>query len=273
MGDVKINQEIEGDAKQLLLVEDKIRNEAEVCAHTIIIAANRHRNLLLQDLKPDARNKQELPHRPSSATLFERSESAYQLPPAEDLTNASSSSSDVPLSIHVQHIIEDTKGCPEQESQNTQIPNTTTIEHSLTQIRTHLTTLESAINANISSQSLRITGSSDPPVLDSSSLPSFKTEKKNPQTVGAVLGTVKVLCAVERGLEALVGALEVGSQTKEGDDGDKADGGEKGEKLERGLMEACLAKPEDVALEMQRAIVGMRRVLKMKAEDSSGLEK
>jgi hypothetical protein len=33
-------------------------------------------------------------------------------------------------------------------------------------------------------------------------------------------------------------------------------------------MEACLAKPEEVALEMQRAIVGMRRVLKAKGEKS-----
>jgi hypothetical protein len=47
-GDLKINQEIKGDAKQLLhAVEDKIRDEAEVCTHTIIIAANRRQDLLL----------------------------------------------------------------------------------------------------------------------------------------------------------------------------------------------------------------------------------
>jgi len=47
MGDVKINQEIKGDAKQLLHGEDKIRDEAEVCTHKINIAANRRQNLLL----------------------------------------------------------------------------------------------------------------------------------------------------------------------------------------------------------------------------------
>jgi hypothetical protein len=76
------------------------------------------------------------------------------------------------------------------------------------------------------------------------------------------LGTVKVACAVERGLEALVGALELVSEKEaagevkgEGEEG-KKEGGEKG------LMRACLARPEEVALEMQRAILGMRRVLK-----------
>ena len=70
--------------------------------------------------------------------------------------------------------------------------------------------------------------------------------------MGAVLGTVKVVCAVERGLEALVGALEMAG---------KRDGGDV-ESGEKGLMDACLEKSEEVALEMQNAIVGMRRVLK-----------
>ncbi len=118
-----------------------------------------------------------------------------------------------------------------------------------------------------------MTGSSEPPVLDYSSLPNFKSEKNKPQTVGAVLGTVKVLCAVERGLEALVGALELVSQATEGNHGVIDEEGEKGRELEGGLMDACLAKPEEVALEMQRAIMGMRRVLKMRAEKSSGTEK
>lgn len=245
--------EIEGDAKQLPHVEGKIGDGAEAP-------------------EPDAHTEQELPQRPSSAPPFEESESAYQLPPAADLINTKLSSHTPPF-ILVQDAKEETKENKEQESQDTKITNAPALEHSLTEIRTHLTTLESAINANISAQSLKITGSSEPPVLDSSSLPSFKTEKNNPQTVGAVLGTVKVLCAVERGVEALVGVLELGSQACGGNDGAKDEEGEKGEKVERGLMEACLAKPEEVALEMQRAIVGMRRVLKMKAEDSSGLEK
>jgi hypothetical protein len=104
-------------------------------------------------------------------------------------------------------------------------------------------------------------------------LPNFQVTEKNAQAVGAVLGTVKVLCAVERGLEALVGALELGSQAKEGNHGDKVNESEKGENPEGGLMGACLVKPEEVALEMQRAIVGMRRVLKMKAGKSSAPEK
>lgn len=80
--------------------------------------------------------------------------------------------------------------------------------------------------------------------------------------MGAVLGTVKVCCAVERGLEALVGAMEFGVQGKE-------EGMGKGEEIGRaGLMEACLAKPDEVAIEMRKAIVGMRRVLKAKGEKS-----
>jgi hypothetical protein len=161
----------------------------------------------------------------------------------------------------------------EQASQGPQPTNFLSLQHSLAEIRTRLSTLESAINANISAQSLKITGSPDPLVLDYFSLPSFRVERKNPQTVGAVLGTVKVLCVVERGLEALVGALELSSQAKEGNHGDKVNESEKGEKLEGGLMETCMAKPEAVALEMQRAVVGMKRVLKMKAGKSSGPEK
>ena len=202
----------------------------------------------------------------------EESESDHQLPPAEDHINTRLSSNTPPI-IHVQDTKEDTNEFTEQASQGPRPTNSLPLQHSLTEIRTHLNTLESAINANISAQSLKITGSPDPLVLDYFSLPSFKVGKKNPQTVGAVLGTVKVLCAVERGLEALVGALELGFQADEGNDGDKKNGGEKGEKSEGGLMEACMAKPEEVALEMQRAIVGMRRVLKMKAENSSGPEK
>jgi hypothetical protein len=41
MGDVKINQEIEGDVKQSLTVGDKIRDEEEVCTYTITIVANK----------------------------------------------------------------------------------------------------------------------------------------------------------------------------------------------------------------------------------------
>lgn len=196
----------------------------------------------------------------------EESESDHQLPPAEDHINTRLSSNTPPI-IHVQDTKEDTNEFTEQASQGPRPTNSLPLQHSLTEIRTHLNTLESAINANISAQSLKITGSSEPLVLDYFSLPSFRVERKNPETVGAVLGTVKVLCAVERGLEALVGALELGFQADEGNEG------EKGEKSEGGLMEACMAKPEEVALEMQRAIVGMRRVLKMKAENSSGPEK
>ena len=64
--------------------------------------------------------------------------------------------------------------------------------------------------------------------------------------MGAVLGTVQVACAVERGLEALVLAFNLVAHG-EG---------------ERGLMEACLSKPKEVGLEIQKAIVGMSSVLK-----------
>jgi hypothetical protein len=78
-----------------------------------------------------------------------------------------------------------------------------------------------------------------------------------------VLGTVKVCCAVERGLEALVEAFDLGAQGKEEGKGQGKEAG-KG-----GLMEACLAKPEKVALEMQRAMVGMRKVLKSNGQKGS----
>jgi hypothetical protein len=78
-------------------------------------------------------------------------------------------------------------------------------------------------------------------------------EENKAQSVGAVLGTVKVVCAVERGLEALLGALELGKK--------------KGE-VNGDLMQACLANPDAIALEMQRTIVCMRRVLKTKKEMS-----
>jgi hypothetical protein len=233
--------------------------------------ANRRRDLLLQGLERDSRDGQELSQRPSSAPAFEESKPAHPHLPTEDLTTTSSSSSDIPPPIHAQDIHEDTNELTEQEPQAPQLDNFPNLQSSLNQIRTHLSTLESAINTNLSAQSLKIAGSAEPPVLDFFSLPSFKTERKNSQTVGAVLGTVKVLCAVERGLEALVGALEVGSRTDEGNDGDQEKEDEKGDRSEGGLMEACMVKPEEVALEMQRAIVGMRRVLKMKAEKSVAL--
>jgi hypothetical protein len=272
MGDIKVNQEIEGEVKQLLHVGDKIRDEEEVCTHTINIAANRCQDLLLQDLKQDVRNEQELPQRPISALPSEESESDHHRPLAEDLINTKPSPNTPPV-IHVQDTKEDTIEFTEQASQVPQPTNSLPLQHSLTEIRTLLNTLESAINANISAQSLKITGSPDPLVLDYFSLPNFKETEKNAQTVGAVLGTVKVLCVLERGLEALVGALELGFHADEGNDGDKKNGGEKGERSEGGLMEACMVKPEEVALEMQRAIVGMRRVLKMKAGNSYGSEK
>jgi hypothetical protein len=121
------------------------------------------------------------------------------------------------------------------------------LQQSLNTIRTHLTDLESAINVNITTQ-LQALSTSDIPVLDTGSLPSFKVEKKNRECAGAVMDTVRVACAVERGLEALIAAMDMGK------------GG--------ALMEACLRKPEDVAVEMQRAIFGMRKVLKSKCGES-----
>jgi hypothetical protein len=151
-----------------------------------------------------------------------------------------------------------------QLPEDSQLPNLHALKISLTQIRNHLSTLESAISVNISAQLSTLARSTDPQpaVADDFSLPSFKVEKKSPQSAGAMLGTVKVACAVERGLEALVGALELVSEEEAGGE-IKGEGEEvKKEEGEKGLMRACLAKPEEVALEMQGAIVGMRRVLK-----------
>jgi hypothetical protein len=137
--------------------------------------------------------------------------------------------------------------------------NLQNLQQSLLIIRTHLIALETAISANITTQLLAI---SDVPVLDADSLPSFKVKKKNKESSAAVLNTVKVVCAVERGLEALVAALEM-ERNGVGNGRDGRDGN--GERGERGLMEACLRRPEQVGAEMQRAVEGMRRVLKSKA--------
>ncbi len=120
--------------------------------------------------------------------------------------------------------------------------------------------LETAISVNITAQLLSLTGMpeiSKIPVLDSASLPSFKVEKKNSATSAAVLNTVKIVCAIERGLEALVAALQIGriGEGKENEEGEQA----------KGLMEVCLTKPEAVGMEMQSAVEGMRKVLKSKA--------
>jgi hypothetical protein len=151
-----------------------------------------------------------------------------------------------------------------QFPEDSQLPNLHALQISLTQIRTHLSALESAISVNISAQlpSLARSTVPQPALADDFSLPSFKVEKKNPQSAGAVLGTVKVACAVERGLEALIEALELISEKEAGGEVNKEGEEKMKEEGERGLMGACLAKPEEVALEMQGAIVGMRRVLK-----------
>ncbi len=107
MGDVKVNQEIEGDAKQLLHVEDKIRDEEEVSTHKINVRANRGQDLLLQDLKRDPHTEQELPQHPSSAPPFEGDEPDHQLLPAANLMNTRHSSH-TPPTIHVQDTNSDT---------------------------------------------------------------------------------------------------------------------------------------------------------------------
>ncbi len=85
--------------------------------------------------------------------------------------------------------------------------------------------------------------------------------------MGAILGTVKVVCAVERGLEALCGVLEMDERGGEGEEVGDGEGKGKG-KGKGDFMEACLESPEEVALKMQRAILGMRLVLKSKLSRS-----
>jgi len=144
---------------------------------------------------------------------------------------------------------------PPQDSQEIQTPSLQALQQSLNIVRIQLNALESAINANITTQ-LYALGTSNVSVLDTGSLPSFKVEKKNRESAGAVLNTVKVACAVERGLEALAAAMEMG--------GDGTEEEKTGQKGEQNLMDACLRRPEDVSMEMQRAAVGMRKVLKSK---------
>lgn len=146
-----------------------------------------------------------------------------------------------------------------EETQATQSTHLQALQFSLTTIRNHLTSLETAISDNITSQLLNVSDTSDPsepPLLNYDSSPTFKVEKENEVSVGAVLGTVKVACAVERGMEALVKALELGKDEDDDDDDEQADT----------LMRACLRRPNAVALEMRSAIFGMRKVLKSKGQ-------
>ena len=202
--------------------------------------AKTHRELLLQELKRDTQIEPgslfpEIPASTASSPTKQESLAAEPRP---------KSTSSVTLAFRPKQEVKK----PDQEKLH-QGKELQFLQESLTQIRTHLASLESAISTNITSQVVALTGSPDPVVADPLSLPSFRVETKQNASVGAILGTVKVVCAVERGLEALVGTLAL------------ADGGE-GEGGEEALMAACLQNPEEVALEMQKAIVGMRRVLK-----------
>ncbi|KAE9369279.1 hypothetical protein N431DRAFT_442961 [Stipitochalara longipes BDJ] len=234
-------EKIEDDVNQLLNLGETIKGEVEVRAHTLISTANKRRDLLPQELKRDTHLEQDLSLPKLATSTSDASSYPHHNSPTQVEKDAPSPS--MALAFRP-------KQAPNKPNQETQLQS---LQQSLTQIRTHLAALESAISANISSQLIILTGSSDPSVADPLSLPNFQVKKKQRETVGAILGTVKVACAVERGLEALIGVLELAEKGVEEESGGK------------GLMDACLESPEEVALEMQRAILGMRRVLKSKA--------
>ena len=198
-----------------------------------------HRDLLLQELRRDT-HLQPGSALPSTSVFSVNSTSQRQSPAVELKPKRTPSTTLAFIPKQEPH-----KASQEMVNQDNELQS---LQLSLTRIRNHLASLDSAISANITTQLVALTGSPEPDVADAQSLPSFQVEKKQKASIGAILGTVKVLCAVERGVEALVGALQL------------AGGGE--EDAGKGLMDACLENPEEVALEIQKAIVGMRRVLK-----------
>ncbi|KAN0101596.1 hypothetical protein V8E51_012106 [Hyaloscypha variabilis] len=241
-------EKIEDDVTQLLHLGETIKTEVEVSDHILISTAKTRRDHLLQELKRNTHLEEDSPLPKLSNSTSDASSSTQHHSLAEDLKHNPSLSTTLAFR-------------PKQEPHNSNPENQLhSLQRSLTQIRTHLATLESAISDNITSQLITLTGSPNPVVADTFSLPSFRTKKQN-QSLGAILGTVKVVCAVERGLEALCGVLEMIERGGEGEEVGEGEGKGMGD-----LMEACLESPEEVALEMQRAIVGMRRVLKSKVE-------
>jgi hypothetical protein len=124
------------------------------------------------------------------------------------------------------------------------------LKAALSAIKSSLSDMESKIKDNIEAQCQKKTGTTSPPVMDEGSLPSFESE--NTMAPAAILDTVKIAAVVERGLEALVKVLEGGG------------GGGKGD--EKALMGVCRMRSAEVKLEMQAAVKGIRRVLKIKAK-------
>jgi hypothetical protein len=124
------------------------------------------------------------------------------------------------------------------------------LKAALSTIQSSLSDMESKIKDNIEAQCQKKTGTTSPPVMDEGSLPSFESE--NTMAPAAILETVKIAAVVERGLEALVKVLEGGGGGGEGD--------------EKALMGVCRMRSAEVKLEMQEAVKGIRRVLKIKAK-------
>jgi hypothetical protein len=123
-----------------------------------------------------------------------------------------------------------------------------TLKDSLAVIRTQLNQIHTQIQANISAQLIQLSNDNqDTP--QNHDLISYKST--NTSTPGAILSTVQVVCAVERGLEAIVGVLE---NAKNGNEGE-------------GLMGRCEGDAGIVAQEMRDASVGMVRVLRVRRKD------
>ncbi|KAE8446765.1 hypothetical protein EG329_011670 [Mollisiaceae sp. DMI_Dod_QoI] len=184
-------------------------------------------------------------------------------------------------------------------------PDVPTLRTALRIIQSHLSSLDTSIRANIASQlkdmDLDPEESDLAVVLDEGSLPSFKPRKGKGREMGevemALLGTVKVCCVLERGLEALVGVLELGLELGLGgeDGGDGGDdGGERGgsgvlggkgkgmgkerevldgdEEEESGgvLMGVCLEHPRVVRREMRSALKGIEGVVRFDGKAAEG---
>lgn len=89
--------------------------------------------------------------------------------------------------------------------------------------------------------------SPDPPAIaDMDSLPDFHL-RSNPYAPNAIVKSVQVCCAVERGLSAILEVQRSGQKDEE--------------EREESLMEVCIRRPVAVRKEMERAVEGIKQTV------------
>lgn len=90
----------------------------------------------------------------------------------------------------------------------------------------------------------------DPPdIADMDSMPDFHI-RQSPHAPNAIVKSVQVCCAVERGLAAILEVQRATGKEKNG-----------GEAREESLMEICVRRPSEVSKEMQSAVNGIAKTV------------